>query len=511
MNFADLVITGGDVFTQTKSFPRATAVAVRDGRVLAVGSRDEMRELIGPKTKLVDLSGCVVMPGFIDSHVHFVQTGLDAISVDLSGATSVKEVLERLKRQGNTMQGGWIRGVGFDETKCIEKRPPSIDELDGIFPDRPVWLCRVDSHSCVVNTAGLKTLNLPPDTEGIQRKSGRPTGFLSREANSLARKKVFGSIPKEQRLKAMKAAERMALEAGITMLNALEGGPLFADEDAESLFKYRDELTVETVLFYQTTDVKKVLEMGLERIGGCIILDGSFGSRTAALLEPYADDPTTRGVLYFSDEELRDFVLRAHKSGLQITFHALGERAIEQVISAYEHAQSVFPRKDARHRVEHFELPTPEHYRRAAAAGVVLSVQPAFEHFWGGVDGMYGLRLGKERALLTNPYRSLIDAGAVLAGGSDSNVTPMNPLLGIHAAVNRSNTMQRISVQEAVDMFTINGAYAVFKEEETGSVEVNKKADFVVLSADPFKVEPGCIKDIEVLMTIKGGKVVYEK
>ncbi len=512
MEYADLIFYNGNILTMDKSNPAVRAVAVKDGLIQAVGETEAVKQYSGPETEMFDLKGKTLLPGFIDSHVHFVQTGLNALGVDLGRCGSLGDVF-RVLRDGaeKAEKDTFVRGICFDETMLAEGRFPTIQELDSIMPDKPLWICRVDSHSCAVNSKALELMDIDENTDGVEKdRSGKPTGVLRTRANFIARNTVMDTIPTAMRLKGMEIASQMALKAGITALNALEGGELFSDKDAEALHEFQDRLPIDTFLFYQITDVDRVLEKGLRRIGGCLILDGSFGSRTAALMEPYADDPSTSGVLYFSDEELERLVFRAHREGLQITFHALGDRAIEQLISVYEKAQRLYPRKDARHRIEHFEFPTLDHIKRAARLGVICSVQPAFEYFWGG-GGMYGMRLGAERAAKTNPFRTIIDCGAMLVGGSDSDVTPMNPLLGIQGALTHSNPVHRITIQEALEMFTINGAYAVFEEDRRGSIERGKLGDFVVLSSNPIETPPEEIENIEVLYTIKEGKILYSK
>ncbi len=297
-----------------------------------------------------------------------------------------------------------------------------------------------------------------------------------------------------------------ALRVGLTTVHALVGGKQ-TNFSTSWLIENRSTLPVRTVVD-ETTDVSRVKAEGLSRIGGCLLIDGSVGSWTAALYEPYSDNPSSSGVLYWDNDCLFQFIHEAHQEGLQVSMHAIGERAIDQ-LSAYEKAIKKSPRWDHRHRVEHFLFPTWEAVDKAAELGLVLAMQPAFEYFWGGVGNMYGSRLGPERVTRTKPIRTALQKGIRVAGGSDSYVTPMWPLLGIYAAVNHPNDAQRISVLQALELFTTNAAYAAFEEDKKGMIKKGYLADFVALAEDPRVIPSAKIKDISVLMTIVGGKLVY--
>ena len=510
MAHIDCIFRGGDIVTMDANNPVVEAVSVRNGCIEQAGPMSVVQSSMGPETRVFELGGRCMVPGFYDSHTHFVQTGLGKLGVDFGRTSSHEQMLEQIREKTRTLQPKeLLLGAGLDELKLREKRYPPLEELDKVTPDRPVWINRVDSHSCMVNSVFLTLLDMDAISGGVDRDSGgQVTGVLRQDANFKAKKVATDMIPAEKRKEALKIAADAAVRRGVTTINAMEGGELFNDKDAEALLKYQDSVAIDLVLFWQTTRVETVLEHGLKRLGGCIALDGSFGSRTAALLEPYSDDPSTRGVLYFSDQKLENLVASAHKEGLQITFHAIGDRAIEQVITVYEKVQKHHPREGARHRIEHFELPTPDHIERAARLGLICSVQPAFEYFWGG-SGMYGIRMGEERARRTNPFRSILDAGVILLGGSDSDVTPIDPLIGIQGAVTHSTPEHRITAQEALEMFTINGAYGVFQEDIKGSISPGKWADLVVLSENPLKVSKETIKDIQIHTTIKQGRTIY--
>jgi predicted amidohydrolase YtcJ len=248
----------------------------------------------------------------------------------------------------------------------------------------------------------------------------------------------------------------------------------------------------------------------LPRIGGCILLDGDFGPHTAALLEPYADQPDNCGTLYYTQQEVDAFVEAAHRAGLQIAMHAVGDRAAEQALNAYERALERWPRPDHRHRIEHFEVYDEELVARTRRLGVHLAIQPPFNVYFGGHARLNPI-LGEERALRSDPVRSLVEAGIPVGGGSDSAVTPMQPLYGIYSAVNHSNPAERLSVERALRLYTLDNAALAFEEEGKGSIEIGKLGDLVVLSDDPMSVAPETIADIAVEMTVVGGEIVYAR
>ncbi|WP_432662833.1 amidohydrolase [Wukongibacter baidiensis] len=509
----DLLMFNGSIITIDEKNTRADWVAVNNGKIVDIGKKDGFKKYLEDADEAVDLMGKCVLPGFYDSHVHLVQTGLNELCLDLKDVTSLDQLFERLSDEAKkTPEGELIRAWGLDELKLKERRMPTRHELDACVPNNPLWINRIEFHVSILNSMALNMLNFPFNLEGIIKdKEGLPTGMLMNKANFLVRSRLRGIISDSTREKGVHKALDIAIEKGITSLNAMEGGFLFNDKGAEFVYKNKVNFPIDITLFYQIVDVEKVIEKGLKRIGGCIFLDGSFGSRTAALDAPYIDKNDTCGELYFSQEELNDFVLKAHKNNLQVAVHAIGARAIEQILTAYEYAQKIYPRKNHRHRIEHFELPRKDHLERAAKLNLIISMQPAYEHYWGGEGKMYDMRLGPDRRKLTNPFNKILDKGLVIAGGSDSDVTGMDPILGIHTAVNHPNEEYAIDVFDAVKMFTINGAKAVFQEEEKGSIEIRKFGDFVVVDKNPLDIEKEIIKDIKVMMTIKEGNILFER
>jgi len=504
------VFLNGRFYTMDREHPRAEAVGVIGDRIAAVGSAEMVRSLAGKGTECLDLGGKVVLPGLIDAHVHFMQTGLDRTAVYLNRAGNIPELLRLVAAQaGNIPEGGWVRGYGYDETKLDEKRVPSLHELDAACPGKPMFLSRVDAHSCLVNSAALKVLDLDPDLEGTGTEGGTLSGNLKANANSAARVKILNSLlnPSEKRAALVEAAKE-ALSVGVTTVHALEGGSLFGENDFDILLSAIQELPVRVVPYHQIMDVERVARKGLKRIGGCITVDGSIGSRTAALLSPYEDQNDCTGCLYIDTKELEDFVIEAHRRGMQIAMHTIGDAAIEQLLRAYEKAVRLFPRNDHRHRFEHFSIPTDDQINRAGAIGCAICVQPSFDFF---TRKMMPVRLGEERFGRSYPLRTLLEAGLLVAGGSDSSITPLNPMLGVYGARCHTHPYQRLEIYEGIKLFTLNAAAIAFEEMDKGSITVGKLADMAVVSEDPFSSEPEHVKDIQVDKTILGGQVVYSR
>ncbi len=512
MRTNELAFRNANIITMNPQQPRAEALAVREGRIVAVGTWDDVAPHAEGMTVL-DLAGKTVLPGFIDTHAHFLWTALSLAALDVSSADD-HAALQAIIRQAvaETPPGELILGMGFTEYALgTQKFSPIIEALDAVAPDNPVGLIGVTGHTSAANTRALELLALPDDTPGVMRDAaGRPNGLLSNKANDLAFDRFsehFGADEKAAEM--ITLAVEKAHAVGITTLHALEGGLTSKNEAVEEFLAAMPSLPLRFVLYYQTMDVDKVIELGLPRIGGCILLDGDVGPHTAALTEPYADDPDCYGTLYHTQEVIDAFVLEAHQAGLQVAMHAIGDAAIEQALDAYEAALVARPRDDHRHRIEHADIIREDQILRAQRLGLALAVQPPFNYYWPHTE--YYPTLGEERAWRADPFRTMMHAGLLLAGGSDSTVTPLGPLIGVHAAVNHTNPAERVSVQEGLELYTINAARIAFQETDRGSLEVGKLGDFVVLAEDPFEVEPGHIKDIPVEMTVIGGGIVHQR
>ena len=510
-----LALIGANVITLDERRPRAEAVLVQDGRITLVGSTAEVLAARGPRTEVIDLRGRTVVPGFIDTHVHLMTTGLASTGLPLDTCTSLGEVLARVR--ATAANAPLVRAIGFDPAALAEGRYPNRQELDAVAPHCPAYLVRRDMHSAALNTRALALVPLPSDTPGLDRDpaTGELTGILRGEAWYRASLMLSDYVDAATWRRALGVAIAQALGVGATTVHALEGGFTGGDGDVAVLSDYLNngpqpgEKRLKVVLWWQTTDVAAVVARGLPRIGGCILVDGSTGSHTAALLAPYTDRPDTSGMLYLTDEELERFIGEAHSAGLQIAVHAIGDRATEQALRVYKKVLNARPRPDHRHRIEHFLIPTEEQIGLAAELGIHLGVQPTFFHLWGGKDGMYYQRLGADRYARLLPLRAFLARGLAVAGGSDSTVTPLNPLLGIHAAVNDAEPEKRLTPLEALRLYTINAARFAFEENDKGSVTVGKAADLTVLGADPLAVPPAEIAAIPVDMTLVDGEPAW--
>ncbi|MBS4536420.1 amidohydrolase [Clostridium sp. D2Q-14] len=512
MKDVDLILYNGNIVTIDSSNSIFDWILIKDGKIFDLGKGNKYKKYLNDNVEAIDIEGKAVLPGFYDSHVHLVQTGLNLLSVDLSDVRSISELQETIsKRAKETPKGQLIRGVGYDDFRIKEGRMPTRYELDKCTTNHSVWINRVEYHISSLNSKALNSLNIPFDLEGIIRdERNLPDGRLVGNASAYIRGQIFNRISNKRRKKGVFKAIDLAIKKGVTTIGALEGGFSFHNKDAEFIIDNKNAFPIDVNLFYQTIDVERVLKNRLNRIGGCIFLDGSFGSRNAALSQDYSDDEGNKGKLFFKQEELNNFVLKAHKNNLQITVHAIGDRAIEQILLAYEYALGEYPRIDHRHRIEHFELPSDEHIERAKKLGLVLSMQPAYEHYWGEEGDLYDRRLG-DRRKTSNPLKKILDNGLLIAGGSDSDVTAIDPLLGIYTAVNHPNKEYSLDVLEAIKLFTINGAYAVFEEDIKGSIEKGKYGDLVILDKNPLKIDKKEIKNIEVVGTIKEGNILYIK
>lgn len=494
------------VHTMDPRRPRATWFTTLGDRFQRVGENEEPPEDVKAR---VDLGGRCVVPGFIDSHIHFFQTGLDLLFVDLAQARNLEELAEMLI-SGTRGKRSWVFAHSFEEDKLQDADRLTRSELDRVFPYRPVWINRVDYHSAVVNTAALRRLEIPKGTPGLLLDNGEPNGILRAQAYMHAKTRVSRLYPIEVKERAVKAAAAACVKQGVTAVHALEGGKLFGDEGVQTVLKKIDGLPLDVTLFLQEMNTFFCTKLGFEHLGGCVLIDGSIGSYTAALDEDYVGLAGARGVLYEKSRDLSTFIEEAHAAGAQLAFHAIGPRAIEQVLSAYERAFHKSPRYDHRHRIEHFELATDDQIERCAEIGIVVAMQPTFEYLWGGPGGMYAARIG-ERWRQTNRLKTIVDKGVVIAGGSDANVTPPGPLLGIHAAVNHPNPEQRLSVEAALRMMTIDAAYAGKNDHRHGSIQPGKEASFAVLDDDLLVVPEHRIRFLEVCETWSLGRRVYQR
>ncbi len=508
----NLLVKNANIITMNDRQPYAKALCIQNGRIVFIGETVEAEKQVSVDAPILDADGATIVPGLIDSHMHLAHTGLTASSLDLVNATSAEEIVEMVRQVANEIEAGKvIFATRLDDSHLKNNRYPTRWELDAAAPRHPVLLRHRTGHGCVLNSLALERAQIPATTPGIQLdETSKPNGLLLAQANGIGQMYFKGEIYRQTGMEHLvQLVVKEALQAGLTTIHALEDANII-----ESLLALLPELPLRIIIYPQTRDVNQAASFGLGRFGGCGIscLDGDIGSpMTAAVLEPYACDPTKRGCLYFEDEELKALVLDAHQRGLQVSMHTVGDRAVAQGLMAIEYAQGCDPRPDARHRIEHWELHHAESSRKAVDLGVWTDIQPPFNHFWPHNTAANIYTLGEPCVERLDPISDLFQAGMQIAGGSDSPVTPLSPMLGIHCAVNHSNPSQRIQPRQALEMFTIQAARIAFEERDKGTLEVGKLGDLTVLGENPLTVDPTTIKDIPVLYTVVSGDVVYRR
>ena len=515
---ADRLFINGEIHTlaDSKEDPYE-AVAVRAGEIVRLGRTHDVEFLAGVETDVVDLDGRVLLPGFIDAHTHLTTVGRYLVHADLSAAKSPDEAVSMLAERATEVSDSdgddWVIGYGYDESTWDDDRYLTHEDLDRVSTELPVAAFREDMHVAAVNDVVLgrfaDALDVVPDETVPTGSDGEPKGILLESAID----PIYEAIepgPDETR-KTVTAALDDCATKGVTGFHDMVRGSY-----APRVYRYLDasgELTARVRINYWSDHLDALREVGLVTNAGSdrvetgaikSFTDGSFGGRTARVSEPYADAPEETGQWVVSPEELAETVADATEDDYQFTAHAIGDEAIATVLDTYEGSSHTDP-GEARHRIEHVELADDEAIDRLAETGVVASVQPNFLK-WAGEDGLYDARLG-ERRTETNRYRDMLDAGVRLAFGSDG--MPMDPLLGVHHAVNAPAESQRLTVTEALRAYTRGAAYAGFDEHRLGTVEPGKRADFVVLDESPWEA-PETIRDIRVAMTVVDGEIVYD-
>jgi predicted amidohydrolase YtcJ len=535
---ADVVLVNGKLWTVSKSRPEAEALAVWHGRILAVGSTASVRPLIGPKTRVIDLQGRRVVPGFYDSHIHLLGSGLRLGEVALKDAKDEAEFGRRLRDFDRKLpRDRWLLGGEWDHDRTFGGTLPTAELLDRYVPDRPVFIRRYDGHMALVNSRVLKLANITaatPDPPGgvIYRKPGTraPTGLLRDNAMDLVTP-LIPALGDDAIAEAVRAALDEARRAGVTSVQDMDGSDR---PTRRRLFRVYQSLarsgrlTARVDLRWPLADWKELADLGAEvglgdewvRIGGLKgFVDGSLGSSTAKMFEPYVNEPGSTGIYITPPNKLREYILAADRAGLSVAVHAIGDRANAEILDIFAEVERRNGPRDRRFRIEHAQHLRPEDYPRFRQLGVIASMQP----YHAIDDGRWAEgRIGAKRCASSYAFRSLLDAGARLAFGSDWSVAPLEPLLGIDAAVNRRTLdskhpegwfpEQRIGVAEAIEAYTLTSAYAAFEEKERGSLEPGKAADLVVLSRDILAAgERDRIADTQILLTMVGGNVVYEK
>ena len=533
---ADLIITNAKVWTVDKAHPTAEAVAVLGDRIVAVGSTAEIAALRGPDTKVIDGGGKLLLPGFNDAHVHFVDGGRSLDAVQLNDATSLEVFTQRVQERAKiTPKGEWIEGGDWDETKWTPAKLPTKDAIDSFTPDTPVFLDRYDGHMALANSVTLRLAGVTaqtPDPPGgviVRDAQGNPTGALKDAAKDFVFK-VVPPLSHEQRLRAVRRALEHAASVGITSVQDMndEREDSFADIRAYGELLQSGELTTRVYSAPAISDWQDQAKIGIRHAFGSSFLrigalkgfaDGSLGSGTAYLFEPYSDDPTNSGLLGKQMQplsQMRDWMMQGDAAGLQICTHAIGDRAISTVLDLYTDVVRAHHGMERRFRIEHAQHMAEKDFARFAQLDVIASVQP----YQAIDDGRWAeARIGHDRASRTYAFRTFLNHGVHLAFGTDWDVAPLNPMLTVYAAVTRATLdgknpngwfpEQKLTVAEAVEAYTMGSAYAEFQEHEKGSITPGKLADMVLLSDDIFSIDPAKIRDVKVLETIVGGKVVW--
>jgi len=531
-NLERKIFFGGPIITINDKQPFVEAVGISGERILSLGNLEEVKNAMGEDYILVNLNGNTMLPGFIDSHLHPIIYSFFLLNPDLTHINSLKELKKLFKRVCEVKkENELIIGFNLKEENFDKPILPTKWDLDEICIDKPLFIMRYDGHIGIANSKALELAGISKDTispkggEIRKNEDGELTGIISEKALDLILSKISFPGPKEIK-GAAKEAFKILAHKGITSLH----GILSTDAKGEfggaaavemSIYKSIQDLIPQNWYALINTDKpKKLIRMkkppfdnGTEfskfKIN-CLklYLDGTFGAKTACMYEPFTDAPDKCGFCVIDEEEIYEKMKIAHRNGFQIGIHAIGDKGNRIVVDLYKKLLKEFPRDNHRHRIEHASMLTTDVIRDMKDCGIIASCQPPFlnsEFNW------LEKRLGKERLKYTYPYKSIIDAGVILASGSDCPIEDPNPILGLHALVNRNGIIieECISIEEALKTYTINAAYAAFEENVKGSIEEGKLADFVILDKNPLETEKEKIRDIKVIETVIRGKSVF--
>jgi predicted amidohydrolase YtcJ len=530
---ADLVVVNARVYTADDARPLADAFAVRDGRVAFVGSTREARTLAGPGTRVLDLGGKTVIPGMVDAHAHFGGLAQTLSTVDLMGVPSYAELIARVQARAATLpKGTWVEGRGWDQNQWADGQFPTHEALSAAVPDHPVYLTRVDGHAALVNAAAMRAAGLtratrdPSGGRVLKGANGEPTGVLIDRAEELVAR-VIPNPTREQTFTALSEAQRVMHRWGLTGVHDAGAGRAMIELYEEMAKAGELDLRLYAMIADDSAAIAHFMALGprsslhdgrLWVRSIKLYSDGALGSRGAALLEPYSDDPGNTGLLVSPPAHIQEVAERALQAGFQVNSHAIGDRGNRIVLDAYEKALDRHPRADHRFRIEHAQILHYSDIPRFAQLGVIPSMQASHQ-----TSDMYwaGKRLGPERLLGAYAWRSLLNSGVIIPNGSDFPVEYVNPLISFHAAIARQDANdypvggwypdQRMTREEALKSMTLWPAYSAFQEQELGSLSTGKRADFVVLDQDIMRVAPELVLKTEVLSTWVGGKAVYER
>ena len=527
---ADLIIFNAKVWTVDPAHPRAEAVAVIGERIAAVGSNSEIRRWIGPRTQVLDAHGKTAMPGFIDAHVHFSDGGFSLSSVKLKDAVTREELVRRIGEFAKTLpKGEWILEGDWDNQAWGGKLP-TCQWIDAVTPDNPVFVERYDGHMSLANSLAIQRAHVTKDTPvpaggEIERDAqGQPTGVFKDAAQEL----IFRAIPdpSNERLdRAISAALAEARRFGVTSLDDISS---FADVRAYQRLEARGQMTSRIYCITPMPQWQRLADAGILqgfgndwlRLGAVKgFADGSLGSETAYFYDGYTNNPSNHGLMnemMYPAGHMDEMALGADRSGLQMAIHAIGDRAIRTILDVYDKVERADGPRDRRWRIEHAQHMRPQDFAEFARLHVIASMQP----YHAIDDGRWAEKIiGYQRAESSYAWRSMLDHGVALAFGTDWTVAPLNPLLGLYAAVTRETLdgknpdgwipEQKITLPQAIEAYTMGSAYAEFSDKKKGSITSGKLADVVVLDSDLFSIPPEQLKNVKVLDTIVGGKIVY--
>ena len=530
---ADLIIINGKVWTVDKSLPTAQAVAVLGDRIVAVGSTPQIDAWRGPHTQVIDARGKLVLPGFNDSHVHFVSGGMQLDNVQLKDANSAQEFARLIgERAKITPRGGWILGGNWDETKWTPPNIPTKHLIDKLTPDNPVFVTRYDGHMGVANSLALQLAGITTHTQDpaggtiVRDAQGNPTGALKDAAADLVYK-VIPPLTHDQRVRIVKRAMAYAASLGVTSVQHMSAD--YEDIAVYDELLQRGELITRIYAAPPISNVNDLTKIGVRHAFGGPYLrigalkgfaDGSLGSGTAYFYEPFLNQGDNHGLL--SDEMhpvslMRDRMLSADAGGLQLCTHAIGDQGIAMILDLYAEVAKGHGEADRRFRIEHAQHMAAKDFARFAELRVIASVQP----YHAIDDGRFAeAHIGHDRSSRTYAFRTFLDHGVRLSLGTDWEVAPLDPMQTVYAAVTRATLdgknpggwfpEQKLTVPETIEAYTMGSAYAEFQEQVKGSITPGKLADLVMLSDDIFTMQPEKIRDVHVLKTILGGKVVFD-
>ena len=530
---AELALINGDIYTVDAAHPRAQAIAIRGEKIEAVGTTEEIRALIGPKTRVIDLHGRFVMPGFNDAHTHLASAGMKKLNVDIEGAESLSDFQNRIRAAlKNYKAGEWITGSGWDHTLWPEKRFPTRWDLDAVSKEHPMMFGRVDGHVAVVNSRALEiagiTKNTPDPAGGHivrDEKTGEPNGMLEEDAAMSLVSRHIPAPNHERRRRGIELALEDAVSHGVT---SIQDYSTWEDFLIYRELKNEGKLPLRITEWLTFTEPLAKLEEE-RREGGTTdpwlktgalkaFMDGSLGSRTAAMLAPYSDDPSTSGILRMQPAELNRMSIERDKAGFQLNFHAIGDKANRVALDAFAAVLAANGPRDRRDRVEHAQIVAPEDFARFAKLHVIASMQPVHlldDERWAGA------RIGPERSKGAYAWNTMRKDGVRLAFGTDYPVEAVNPLRGIYACVTRElpeggpaggwEPQEKLPRDVCIYDYTVGSAYGEFEEHRKGELKAGMFADIVVYPVDIMRIAPRELMTTPVDLTITGGRVVYER